>query len=424
MKTILLSVCVAAVLNATSPEPQSILSEVGKLRQKYEECRAGQSIVQGIQPKVLEECNRKNRALSQEIAQKTGVIKSLELTLTSRDRVYRETAARNKTLISQKHTEQVSVQEREMLKRALVNAKNELAVVQKELKKAGGVKIVYKDRGVIQEKIVEKVVYKDQPPVNSKVIEKVVYRDRPIIQEKIVEKIIYRDRPAEKGKVVEKVVYKDRPVIQEKIVEKVVYRDRPIAKEKVIERIVYKDRPVVTEKVVYKDRIVEKVVYKDRPVVQEKIVEKVVYKDRPIVKEKIVEKIVYKEIQPPKTTLKTVVKAEKIIPVPLKQQPKKLTVSDDQKRRLADKLALEAERKKAPVTVTKKGSPSAYRMASDAPIYNAINGEKIDTWESGRSFTSGTSSVGWVKITGYFVNRVWQKADADLWVKESDVIRR
>jgi hypothetical protein len=29
-----------------------------------------------------------------------------------------------------------------------------------------------------------------------------------------------------------------------------------------------------------------------------------------------------------------------------------------------------------------------------------------------------------VKITGYFVDRVWQPAEEEMWVKESDVIRR
>lgn len=65
-------------------------------------------------------------------------------------------------------------------------------------------------------------------------------------------------------------------------------------------------------------------------------------------------------------------------------------------------------------------------MATDAPIYNAPGGRQIDTWEAKRSFTAGNPSGGWVHITGYFVNRVWQstKDDENLYVKESDVIRR
>ena len=378
MRTILISLCAVTVLSATSNDPQSILSEVSKLRQMYEECKATQGTVQGVEPKAVVESNSKNKSLNQEIAQKNGVIKSLEETLTSRDRVYRETTAQNKNLISQLHTQKVSTQERESLKSALELAKADLLVAQKELKKAGGVKIVYKDHPVVQDKIVEKVVYKDCPATKDKIVEKIVYKDRPVVQEKIVEKIVYRDRPIAKEKVVEKVVYKDRPVVQEKIVEKVVYKDRPIIKEKVIE--------------------------------------------------KVVEKTVYKEPAVVKNSPKTVLKAEAIKQEPVKKQVIDTKVMDEQKRRQADKLALEQERQKSAKTVSvttlKRAAPSAYRMATIASIYNAPNGTKVDMWEAGRSFTSGTSSGGWIKITGYFVNRVWQSADEEYWVKESDVIRR
>jgi len=378
VRTILISLCAVTVLSATSNDPQSILSEVSKLRQMYEECKATQGTVQGVEPKAVVESNSKNKSLNQEIAQKNGVIKSLEETLTSRDRVYRETTAQNKNLISQLHTQKVSTQERESLKSALELAKADLLVAQKELKKAGGVKIVYKDHPVVQDKIVEKVVYKDCPATKDKIVEKIVYKDRPVVQEKIVEKIVYRDRPIAKEKVVEKVVYKDRPVVQEKIVEKVVYKDRPIIKEKVIE--------------------------------------------------KVVEKTVYKEPAVVKNSPKTVLKAEAIKQEPVKKQVIDTKVMDEQKRRQADKLALEQERQKSAKTVSvttlKRAAPSAYRMATIASIYNAPNGTKVDMWEAGRSFTSGTSSGGWIKITGYFVNRVWQSADEEYWVKESDVIRR
>ncbi len=360
MRTILLSLCTAALLSAASNDPQSILNEVSKLRQMYEECKASESSVKSIDPKIVAESNSKINAQAREIAQKNGVIKSLEQTLLSRDRAYREATVQNKSLILQLHTQRVSTQERETLKRALETAKADLLVAQKELKKAGGVKIVYKDRPVEKEKIVTKTVEsteqinslqrdlaaaqttianlqntKMKTVTNDKIVEKVVYRDRPVVQEKIVEKVVYKDRPVAKEKMVEKVVYKDRPVVQEKIVEKIVYKDRPAAKEKVIEKVVYKDREVVKEKIVYKDRpiIQEKVVYKDRPVVQEKIVEKIVYKDRPAAKEKSI----------------TIVKAEATKQQPVKQQvsKSKTTTIDEEKRRQADKLALETERKKS-----------------------------------------------------------------------------
>ncbi|MDO9304168.1 MAG: hypothetical protein Q7T77_02485 [Sulfuricurvum sp.] len=414
MRKILISLCAASMLSATSNDPQSILSEVSKLRQMYDECKASQGAVQDIAPKVMAESNSKNKLLNQEIVQKNGVIKSLEQTLLTRDRAYREATAQNKNLISQLHTQKVSTQERETLKRAVETAKAELLVAQKALKQAGGVKTVYKDRPIVQEKIVTKTIESN---------EKITSLQRDLATAQItIANLQNIPLKTAKDKIVEKVVYRDRPVEHEKIVEKIIYRDRPIAKEKVVEKIVYKDRPVVQEK------IVEKVVYRDRPVEHEKIVEKIVYRDRPIAKDKVVEKVVektvYKELKVPKIVLK----AEAIRQEPLKKQVVDIKVTDEQKRRQADKLALELERKKStkPVSGTsiKRSAPSAYRMATIASIYNAPNGTKVDMWEAGRSFTSGTSNGGWVKITGYFVDRVWHRADEDYWVKESDVIRR
>lgn len=337
----------------------------------------------------------------------------------------------------------------------------------------GSEKVIYKDR------IVEKVVYRDRNI--TKPVEKVIYRDRPI--EKVVEKVVYRDRPVEKP--VEKVVYKDRVIEKpvEKIVykDKVVYKDRPV--EKIVEKVVYKDRPIEKpiEKVIYKDRMIEKpvekivykdkVIYKDRPV--EKIVEKIVYKEKPVEKVVYKERIVEKPVE--RVVTKTVESGERIkaLEAKLKSAELKIAAYDKEKKSAAsnaslerqiDTLALELERQKsineklkqvskpamkkgsAVATVEKQANPSAikvvnepkkavqksknsasaYRMASDATIYNAPGGAAVDKWEARRSFTAGDPINGWVKITGYFVNRVWQPAgdNENLWVKESDVIRR
>jgi hypothetical protein len=391
-----------------------------------------------------------------ECSQKESMIQSLEQSLVSKDRAYREAVEHNKRLVSQNHAAKVSQEERKMLQRALLQTKEELAKTQKALKNAGVTKTIYKDKPVVQEKIVEKIVYRDNPTANQiasagvakpvekivykdKIVEKIVYRDNPsvvksvepkiIYKDKIVEKIVYRDNPSVAKSVEPKIVYKDK--IVEKIVykDKIIYRDKVVAsepcepkivyKDKIVEKIVYKEKPastkVVEPKVVYKDKIVEKVVYKERPASQEKTVEKAVDKDKPIEKTKVAAK----------TTLKAPAIVSKTAPVKISQ--------NDQNQRQIDKLALERERQlsalKTPIavkldTVVKKGSPSAYRFASNAGVYNGINGTKIDMWEQGRSFTSGTSSSGWVKITGYFVNRVWQPAEEEMWVKESDVIRR
>ena len=387
-------------------DPQSILNEVSNLRQKYEECRASKEDVH--KKDLLIEINRKN-----------GVIKSLEQIMLLRDRSYRETNARNKNLIAQLHTQNVTKAEREMLKKALVSAKGELALAQKELK--GGSSSIVKIREELSatkvtlaklqatpsrvqptEKIVTKVV--ESAP---KIIEKIVYKDKPVA--KIIEKVVYRDRPVEKGKVVEKVVYKDRLIEKEKIVEKVVYRDRPI--EKIIEKIVYKDRPV--EKIVTKTVIVEK------PIVDENSRGKMDKLALDLEREKTLNLKLTSDLA------KTTAKRKVSIDLPAVPPIQSITKHSAAKTIVAPAI------KKVPETVGNpsnnfKKSSGVYRMASNASIYNAPNGRATDTWEAHRSFTGNSAANGWIHITGYFVNRVFQGVGEgeNLWVKESDAIPR
>jgi hypothetical protein len=126
--------------------------------------------------------------------------------------------------------------------------------------------VVYVDRPVPVEKIVERIVEK---PV-EKVVTKVEYRDRVVTKEVPVEKIV--EKP------VERIVYKDKIVYNDRVVEKVV--DRPYKVDNIIyqDRVVYRDVPTIVEKEKIVDRIVdrpvEKIVYKDRPVEVEKVVTK------------------------------------------------------------------------------------------------------------------------------------------------------
>ncbi len=446
MKKILLSLAATTFLFG-SGDSQAIVSEVTKLRKKYEECKAKEMRIGDL--KAGRETSQRLDVLSRELSQKEAMIRSLEKTLASRDRAYREMAARNKSLVQQIRTDKVSRQERESLKRAVIAAKAELALAQKELR--GGSKSVGELRQELrqakativslqaaQKNVSHPIVAKPTPLQPDKRIQTLQAeltsanatitalrtelsesRKHPNVITKVIE-------PTEKLKALQTQLSQAqttianlrgnsgvKTVVKEKVVEKVVYKDRPV--EKVVEKVVYKDRPSSEPKVVTK--VVEKVVYKDRPV--EKIVEKVVYKDRPIVKEKVVEKVVYQD-RPSKTR-------------------------DEAAQRRIDKLALELERAKSssktstpvvkPVSATKStepapkkssGSSSAYRMAVNAPIYSAPYGRQVDTWEARRSFTAGSPSNGWVHITGYFVNRVWQPTQEgeNLYVKESDVIRR
>ncbi|MDP3301742.1 MAG: IMCp domain-containing protein [Sulfuricurvum sp.] len=456
MKIILLSLCTISILMGAGGDPQSILQEVSNLRQRYEECRASQDI-KGSDSKILAQYGDKNKKLLIEINRKNGVIKSLEQTMLLRDRSFRETNARNKSLIAQLHTQNVTGQEREMLKKALVTVKSELALAQKELR--GGSSSIVKMRQELMvakadlsklqgqpakvsttEKIVTRVV---EPTEKIKALQlqlnaanSVITQLRspppktPIQQPSV----IYKDRIVTK----QIIVYKDRPV--EKVIEKVVYKDRPTQKEKVVEKVVYKDRIVTQEKVVYKDRpipkekVVEKVVYKDRPI--EKVVTKTVIVEKPIVDENTRRKMdkLALELERAKTLnlklthdlAKTTVKRKGA----MEPLPPLAPVAFTSKRSVAKAIVAPAV-KKAPVAVettssSSKKSSGVYRMANNGSIFNAPNGRVIDTWEARRSFTGSSAGNGWVHITGYFVNRVFQGVGEgeNLWVKESDAIQR
>ena len=71
-----------------------------------------------------------------------------------------------------------------------------------------------------------------------------------------------------------------------------------------------------------------------------------------------------------------------------------------------------------------KTKPSTYRLVTNADIYDSIDGDRVEEWESGTSFTSNVKTDSWVKITGFFINRVWVKSRSSMWVKLSDVIKR
>jgi len=67
---------------------------------------------------------------------------------------------------------------------------------------------------------------------------------------------------------------------------------------------------------------------------------------------------------------------------------------------------------------------SSFRFNKTANIFSSINGKSIDEWEKTTSFTSNVKSKNWVKITGYFVDKVWRASQKELWVKAEDVTVR
>ena len=66
----------------------------------------------------------------------------------------------------------------------------------------------------------------------------------------------------------------------------------------------------------------------------------------------------------------------------------------------------------------------AFRFDVEANVYDSINGDIIDRWDAKTSFTSNQKTDRWVKITGYFVDKKWQKAKKDMWVESDKVFQR
>jgi len=72
---------------------------------------------------------------------------------------------------------------------------------------------------------------------------------------------------------------------------------------------------------------------------------------------------------------------------------------------------------------TNKAS-GVYRMRGENAVYDKINGEVIAIWEDRRSFTSNVSKDGWIKITGYFVDRKWRRAKNEIWIQKEHTLKR
>lgn len=67
---------------------------------------------------------------------------------------------------------------------------------------------------------------------------------------------------------------------------------------------------------------------------------------------------------------------------------------------------------------------SSFRLKVDSDIYDAPSANVVAGWKKNRSFTSNQKLNGWIKITGYFVNKKWRSAKKELWIDEANVIKR
>ncbi len=496
MRTLIVSLVAASYLYGA--DPQNVLSEVVKLREKYEECRqqqlssstADQSAkIKGYQKRIsnlelqLEQSNKElsrlkksSNDLEREVIQKKGVIASLEKTLNARDKGYREAVAEKERVLEQSNTAKVSRIERQNLTSSLEKAKFEAERLESVVSKLSREKIALEKELSIAKGQIDK--FKHTPPLqqvaskvpetpkatissdqNGKIkalqselaranayIQKLQSASAQPVTEKIVEKVVYKDRivePTEKVVALQRELSAAQATIanlkkgiksspQEKIVEKVVYKDRivesgdkinALQRELSAAQAKLANLKISPSNTIVKEKIVEKVVYRDRPVVQEKIVEKVVVKNNDATEKlnrALEQKLAENEAQMAKLKASS---SRLVAPKTTKLSAPSVAVSEKSKTLKAP----EVKTANTSVTAaTKKGGSSAYRISGNAPIYNAPGGSQVDTWEDRRSFTAGNPSGGWVHITGYFVNRVWQSTapGENLYVRESDVIRR
>jgi hypothetical protein len=138
-----------------------------------------------------------------------------------------------------------------------------------------------------------------------------------------------------------------------------------------------------------------------------------------VIKEKIVENIVLQKCEEPNPFPKLVMKKEFSKSDTKIEKPKKI-----EKVKEVPKIEKTVESKKIVEEKQERFKASAFRLNKDAIIYDALNGKKLDSWEKETSFTSSIKTQNWVKITGYFVDKVWMRSPKEMWIKSSDVIKR
>ena len=68
--------------------------------------------------------------------------------------------------------------------------------------------------------------------------------------------------------------------------------------------------------------------------------------------------------------------------------------------------------------------PSSFRLKQNSEIFDAPNANVVANWKQNRSFTSNQKIGNWIKITGYFINKKWQKAQNEMWIEKDKTIKR
>ncbi len=133
-------------------------------------------------------------------------------------------------------------------------------------------------------------------------------------------------------------------------------------------------------------------------------------------KEKTIENIVLVKCEEPNSFPKLLMKKEFL------QNDKK--VKETVIKKELPKIKKIVEPKKREVEKLERFKASAFRLNKNALIYDKLNGRKLYEWAEGTSFTSSIKTQNWIKITGYFVDKVWMRSSKEMWIKISDVIKR
>ena len=140
-------------------------------------------------------------------------------------------------------------------------------------------------------------------------------------------------------------------------------------------------------------------------------------------------KYLKKQVKSKETNKKTSLKSNKIILKPKEETIETIVYQKCEETNPFPKLVMkEGKQPEKPLTTTVESieyfKARAFRLNTDADIYDAINGKTIDNWENKTSFTSNQRTATWIKITGYFVDKVWRKSDLEMWVKATHATKR
>lgn len=93
----------------------------------------------------------------------------------------------------------------------------------------------------------------------------------------------------------------------------------------------------------------------------------------------------------------------------------------------ADKKSKKVLKVKKSVVVKEKiekFKASTFRLNKDSTIYEGIDGKVLDKWSIDTSFTSSIKTQNWIKITGYFIDKVWLRSSKDMWIKLPNATKR